>query len=348
MKEEFIFVGSYTGEDTKHIPGVSVFQLEKDRLFLKQQVLGVSNASYLALSEDEKNLYAVMEDMVYREQPGGGAAAFSCGDGRLSWINETPVRGTLPCHLLALERKALFTANYQNGSLSAFALREDGGIGRQTDYILHEGSGQHPERQEASHLHFVGYAFEKRGVYFVDLGQDALFYYWIEGESGALVRDPSCDILLPPGVGPRHFVVGKDGTYYIICELSSEIIAVKEQRILQRITTLEGKGAESFSAAIKFSPDGRFLYVSNRGEDSVAVYTVGTGDTPLRMIQICGTGGETPRDILPLTHHLIAANQNSNILVLFKRDEETGLIGSELDRQPCHAPVCVIAAAGEN
>ncbi len=348
MKEQMIFVGSYTGEETEYIPGISVYCLEKDRLSLKQQVFGLSNASYLALGEDGKSLYAVMEDMIYRGLPGGGAAAFSLDEsGVLKQINEVPVQGTLPCHLLTFQKKALFTANYQNGSLSAFLLRADGGIGAQTDYILHEGSGAHPERQEASHIHFAGYDWEKKGIYFVELGQDALFYYRLSEEDGALSRDQSGDILLPPGVGPRHFVVGEDGIYYVICELSSEMIAVKREkggfRILQRITTLGEKNVESFCAAVKFSPDGRYLYASNRGEDSIAVFAVEKGETPLRLIQVCKTEGKAPRDFLPLKNHLIAANQNSDSLVLFGRDEETGRIGRALDCVRCHAPVCVIS-----
>lgn len=344
-----IYAGTYAGADDN---GIFRYRLKgKDGTLEPELALsGVSNPSYLALSQDGSMMYAVMEDMVYHGKAGGGVCSVKCRENSLELLNSRGTTGTLPCHVTLDEEKGvIYTANYMSGSLSVFPLLPDGSIGELGDCRQHVGKGPNPLRQEGPHIHFSGLSPEKDGIWCVDLGLDCIFFYGTDVHTMTLCHRPERDIMLPKGTGPRHFVFqpGNAHRMYVVCELSSEVFVVdilkEECRLLQRISTLETPNDKSTCAAIKCSADGRFLYVSNRGDDSIAVYKMDQKDGLLHLVQIEKAGGKTPRDILVLKDMLLSANQDSNTITCFSRDEETGILTRRTGETACHAPVCLTA-----
>lgn len=303
----------------------------------------VSNPSYLTLSSDKKRLYSVMEDDFFKGEPGGGIATFDIGDRSLSLINTAGTRGTAPCHILLDEKNHfIFTANYNGGSLSMLALKDNGSAGELSALIQHKADVGF---KAVPHPHFLRPTKDSSAIYAVDLGLDVVKYYEIDTDAKTLVAIPSLDIHLPLGSGPRHFVsdVLNPDIIYIICELSCEIIVVncKHNQIIERISTLEHK-SESYCAAIKLSNDGRFLYASNRGDDSIAVFSVGQDSNPLSLIQTIKARGEYPRDIWLCDDWLLCANQKSNTVTMFKRNRESGRLTFLKTALEFPCPVCII------
>lgn len=349
MREYTILVGSYAPAQAQ---GIHLFRLRADPLRLEPAggQSGISNPSYLAASADGSLVYAVMEDMEFDGQFGGGAAAFRRRGDRLEPLDRLPTGGTLPCHLLLDEpNRALYVSNYLSGSLSMFRLAADGSLAGRTDLDRHAGRGPDPDRQEGPHAHFAGFAPDGRGLYCVDLGLDRLCLYAPDPASGRLCRQPRGDIALPGGTGPRHFAVlpGRPGWLYVVCELSSEVYAVEQTadggRIAGRVSTLAGDVPGSTCAAIKASPDGRFLYASNRGDDSIAVIAAGPQPGGLTLMQCQPTGGRNPRDLLVLEDLVLAANQDGGGITGFARDPQTGLLSGPVLQADCPQPVCLVA-----
>lgn len=336
-----IFAGSYAPAE---VEGIRWFVLDTDARTMTPEggACGVSNPSYLTTSADGRFVYAVMEDMSFAGQFGGGIAALTWQKDTLQLLNALPTGGTLPCHVLLDEAaRTLYVGNYMSGSLSIFALNADGSLRERTVLDQHNGHGVNPDRQEGPHVHFCGFAPEG-GIYCSDLGLDRVFYYDAKAQ-----HDPDRDLCLPGGVGPRHFVMHPDypDRLYIVCEMASKVIVMQTGtpggRMLQELSTLADPAADSTCAAIKWAPDGRFLYASNRGEDSVAVLQR-QADGLLRRVQVCPIGGRTPRDILVLEDMLLAANQDSNTIVGFARDKESGLLTEQLFTVAMPAPVCLV------
>lgn len=348
-----VYVGTYANENES---GIFRYELNgaqrKLKLRLEQQ--GIANPSYLALSGDGEFLYAAMENMEYHGKAGGGICAIKCGENALELINSRGTGGTLPCHvLLDEEHKVVYAANYMSGSLSMFPLAADKSLENMSDFKQHEGKGSNGLRQEGPHVHFSGLSPEKDGIWSVDLGTDRVIFYESDFQNMSLHHKPERDIVLPGGTGPRHFVYSPGNNYmmYVVCELSSEVFAVDlsegKSRILQRISTLKEADAQSTCGAIKCSEDGRFLYASNRGDDSIAVFEIEKETGLLRLVQLQKTGGRTPRDILVLEDMVLAANQDSNTITCFRRDESTGMITPEQEITDCRSPVCLTAIAAD-
>ncbi len=350
MKRDYkLYVGTYAQENQA---GIFRYRIDgkTHNLQLELEKDGISNPSYLALSEDGHHLYAVMEDMNYHGETGGGFGVLECKENQLKLIHSQGTRGTLPCHVLLDEKnRYAFVSNYMSGSFSMFSLEMNGHIRALCDFKQHEGKGMHPTRQEGPHVHFSGMDSQKEGLWCVDLGQDKIFYYKINPQVECLEHCPERDIIFPGGCGPRHFVIHPTCPkwMYVVCELSSEVfvidIAGEIPKTFQRISTLDTADTKSTCAAIKCSQDGRFLYASNRGDDSIAVYEIGQDTGLLNRIQIQKTMGKSPRDFLILEDMLLVANQDSNNITCFHRDETTGKLCPEGESIVCHSPVCLIA-----
>lgn len=346
MSRYRILAGSYAPAEAE---GIRCFDLDTDACTMTPAggVSGVSNPSYLAASDDGRFVYAVMEDMMFAGQFGGGVAALTWQGDALRLLNCQPTGGTLPCHVLLDEAKqTLYVGNYMSGSLSAFALNADGSLKARIAFDQHSGHGVNPDRQEGPHVHFCGFAPDGSGFYCNDLGLDTVFFYRADA-AGVPVHDAARDIRVPGGAGPRHFATHPDfpDRLFLLFELASEVAVVKTDvpggRVLQRLSTLADKNVENICAAVKFSPDGRYLYASSRGEDSIAVMEL-QPDGLLRRVQVCPSGGCAPRDILVLDDLLLAANQDSNVIVGFARDKQTGQLSGPVLTQKMSAPVCLI------
>ncbi|WP_245777957.1 lactonase family protein [Lentzea xinjiangensis] len=332
-----VFFGAYTtwSGGAQGI-GVGTYDTANGQLATTGVIKGVVNPSFVIESRDGRFLYAV------NETSDGEVTAIDAST--LKVINKQPTGGADPCHLtLDLAGKHLITADYSSGSLSVFPLRRDGGIGARTQKVQHEGSGPDPERQEGPHAHHIVFDPAGRYALAVDLGADAVFGYSFTGGRLDLVSTAK----LAPGAGPRHIAFHPDGKRaYVANELDSTIVACAyaDGRLTpgQVLETAPPSAVRNYPAEVVVSGDGRFVYLSNRGHDSVAQFAVdGAG---LALVGHTPVGGKYPRHITfdPSGRWLFAANQNSNLVTSFAVDAATGRLTPSGTPLRTEIPVCVL------
>jgi 6-phosphogluconolactonase len=362
-KREFVFVGTYTESirfGTGNIlngkgEGIYILDFDASTGELKPYgvVKGIVNPSYLCLRKDNKFVYAVNELKQYEGKASGSVSAFELNqkDMSLRLLNKRPTQGTDPCHIcLDNAEKHIFVSNFMSGSVCVFPLLEDGSIGEASQFIQHSGSSKDPVRQAGPHAHSLSFDSRNHFAFVPDLGIDKLAVYRYEAATGHLARAVTADYSLPPGSGPRHFTFHPNARYaYLINELASKITAFSYEqetgslRELQTVPTVrEGFRGANTCADIHIAPSGKFLYGSNRGEDSIVIYKINEVDGHLSYIGHSGSGGRTPRNftIDASGRYLLAANQDSDTIVVFAIDRETG----ELSRVGCKdipTPVCL-------
>jgi len=313
-----------------------------------------TDPAFLAIHPNHHFLYAVREAGGFGGTPNGAIDAFAIDPttGKLALINQQNSGGQGPCHL-AVDRsgQCLLAAHYGSGSVTAFAIHEDGSVGGVGDLKQHSGSSADPKRQTGPHAHSVGFDLANHRAFCADLGLDKLFVYQFEPETASLTDNDPPFVSLAPGAGPRHFVVSPDGRHlYVINEINSTITifnydassgALEET---QTITTLPVKfTGTNTTAEIAIHPNGKFLYGSNRGHNSIAVYSVDQRTGNLTSIEYQSTLGKTPRSIGidPTGNFLLAANQGSNNLVVFRINPKTGRLAATGQTLEVPAPVCV-------
>lgn len=358
-----LYVGSYnapvlTGEGTVyHGDGNGITRFEFDEttgeLFERESLSEAQNASWLALSSDRKNLYAVNELDDYEGTKGGALSAYEVReDGTLRFLNRLPVMGAAPCHVdCAPEGKRpqyVYTANYNGGSMSAFSLKEDGSLKALELLLRHKPGGSpchikksYPQytKKKIPHVHSSSVY---RGILWItDLGLDTIEAYRLNEAGGPDDSLPFLRFELPEGSGPRSLAF-HENRIFVSCELSNEIAVLEwsgqELTLMQKISTLPETGddlsdrnvkTESHVGGIQISPDGRYLYAGNRGHDSIAVFAVERGG--LIPVQWAPAGGSNPRgfSLSPSGKWLLAAGQNSGSLTVMKRDEKTGMLEPE-------------------
>jgi 6-phosphogluconolactonase len=347
----FIYVGAYTEPPAGTAKGISVYWLDPDSaaLSLVQIAPDVANPSFLALSPDRRHLYAVSE------LDAGGVRAFSrSGEtGHLSALNHQSSHGSSPCYVSVDPggRYAL-VANYGDGVVTALPIAVDGHLQPATAVVQQEGSSVVAGRQEGPHAHMIRTTPDGNFVLATDLGADAIFIYHLNAETGQLEQHGIAHA--EPGAGPRHFAFAPSGrTVYVINELASSLTAWAwdgEQGSLspvQTVSTLpEGFAGENSGAEVVVAPDGRFVYASNRGHDSIAIFAVRGERGELELVGHEPTQGKSPRGFTvdPDGRWLLAANQRSDTIVTFRRDAETGLLTStgQVVHTPC--PVAIVVA----
>ncbi len=313
------------------------------------------NPTYLALSADRRHLYAVHETTSFDGRPGGGVSAFvrHLGSGDLTPLNSMPSGGGEPCYLVVdPSGRFLMVANYGTGSVAVFELRPDGGLGAMAGHAQHEGSSVHPERQLGPHAHMVAFDPHNGEVLVSDLGLDYVMVYALTG-SGDLIERPERRIEMTPGAGPRHLAFHPDGhRLFVANELDNTLVALRRDgdRFVPTATasTLpEGFESHSQAAAVRVSPSGGCVLVSNRGSDSdsIAVFRFGRGDGGLELTQIQPTSGRAPREFVfdPDGRFVVVANQDSHTLVVFAFDDQAGRL-SQLTSAPVPTPVCLAIA----
>ena len=348
-----IYIGTYTEWDSEGIYGYQINaetgKLESHGLLAKQ-----GNPSYLMVNDRKDRLYSVSE---YHETSEGRRAAICAyevmKDGGLRLMNQMLCPGSDPCHLTLWEEQSLlFTANYSDGSLSVYRLREDGSVEGLIQQIQHEGRGFDPNRQEGPHVHFVQRIPGENKLAVIDLGLDGIFFYEPErrGDCYQFNENSSFRIKAPEGSGPRHLAFGKadnlkyGSLLYVVYELSSEVSVYYQGQCIQKISTLPAgyEGCNTCSA-IKTSKNGRFVYAANRGHDSIAVFMADKSTGTLELQQIIATAGRNPRDFSldPSGQWLIVANQDSHLLTVFAVDIETGLLTKTEETAKLSMPVCI-------
>lgn len=336
------YIGTYTKGYSK---GIYSFILDRENGRLLDPAVAAETGSptYLSVSGDGRQLYSVVKAGM-----SGGITAYQIdAEGRLKETGEQISAGASPCYVsIDPEGQYILSANYHRATVDLYEAAPTG-IGALLDMDQHSGSGADPERQEGPHVHFADFTPDRNYVVAIDLGTDQLTTYRIDG--GKLIR--AAVLELAPGTGPRHLVFHPSAPFaYVISELSSEVIVLHYEAETGRFDPVQKVSAlpEDFSGhsqggAVKISPDGHFVYASNRGADTLAVFETGQNPGKVSLVEHVPTDGEWPRDfeIDPTGRFLVAANQNSGNLVLFHRNRETGRLtpaGSEIFVPD---PVCI-------
>ncbi len=349
--ELLVYIGTFTTGKSK---GIYIYRmdLKTGALHYVNTVKGASPA-FLAIHPNRKYLYSVNELNEYEGKSGGSVSAFriDAKTGDLVFINRQPSFGSSPCYL-SLDKSGgyVYVANYDSGSLSVFPVKKDGGLGDVTDVVQHTGSGSNPQRQEGPHAHCINPDPDGNYILAADLGLDKLMIYK-QDVTGKLVPNRTPWYKTGDGFGPRHFAFHPNGRYvFLIHELGNSITSLaynSKDGILTKIQTVstlpsDYKG-QNDCADIHVSPDGRFVYGSNRGHDSIAIFAVDEETGKLDSIGFEPTMGRTPRNfaIDPTGSYLLAANQNSDNIVVFKIDRKSGKPGPTGVSINVPNPVCV-------
>ncbi len=349
-KKHILYVGTYTQGMTNGI-FVYKFNDQSGKLVDLEIPVVINNPSFLTISPNKKFLYAVGELDNLDSNQSGGLSAFSIEKkGNLTLINHVLTHGANPCHVcLSPDGKMLVASNYTGGNLSVFNTLPDGSISDMVQRIQHIGSGPFPERQTEPHAHSSQFDASGKRLFSADLGIDELKIYNVGKDVVPLSPNEQPFVKLAPGSGPRHFDFSADGRYiYVINELSSTITVIMkyggEWKQVQTISTLpkEFKG-ESWCADIHISADGRFVYGSNRGDNSIAVFKREQNSGKLELIQTASVEGNWPRNftIDPSGRFLLVANQKSNDITVFKIDQTYGKLTFTGIKVPNQSPVCL-------
>jgi 6-phosphogluconolactonase len=345
-----VYIGSYADAAD---PGLIVCEYDADsgRLSKLQEIRGLRNPTFLTIDRRRMMLYAIAERMDASGKKRGIACAFKidASDGSLTMVNEEETVEDSTCHIeLDATGRCLITASYHGGLIGLNPVLEDGRVGPVADVKRHEGSSVHPVQTQArAHSVFIDRA--NRYAVACDLGLDKLIVYRLDPDNMKLV--PNSETSVAPGSGPRHFAFHPtQARGYVINELGSTITAFdydEERGVLteiQTVTTLpESFTGENYCADIHISADGRFLYGSNRGHDSIAVYAIDPQDGRLQLIEHVPTRGGHPRNfaLSPDNRFVLVANRDGNNVVTFARDADTGRLTATGDELSASKPVCV-------
>jgi 6-phosphogluconolactonase len=350
-----VYVGTYTEEGSKS-KGIYAYRFDPETAELTSLGLAAEtiNPSFLAVDPSHRFLYAVNEVGNYQGQKSGGVSAFAIdhATGKLTFLNEVASKGADPCYITVDKTgKYVLVANYTGGSVAVFPILEHGRIGEASAFVQHTGHGTNPERQEAPHAHSIDLSPDNRFAIVDDLGLDQSIVYRFDSPKGSLIPNGAQFGKADRGAGPRHFAFGSNGKFaYVVNEMGSSVSAFAFDgtagvlRPLQTISTLPKDFAgHNDDAEIAVHPSGRFLYASNRGHDSIAVFAIDAEKGTLTLIEYVPTKGKTPRsfEIDPTGSLLFAENQKSNNIVVFRIDQQTGRLTPTDKVLEVAEPVCV-------
>jgi 6-phosphogluconolactonase len=342
-----VYVGAFTGPPPHRYgkaQGISVFRLDPatGAMAQLQTVPDVPNPSFLTLAPDRRHLYSVNANAEIDGHPGGAISAFAVDSatGRLTFLNRESAEGAGPCHV-SVDRTGRWalTACYHGGSAAVLPIRDDGRVGPATDAITYSGSGPVPVSQDGPHAHSINLDPANRFALVCNQGLDKVFIYRFDATSGKLTPNPDQPVAeVRPGSGPRHLALHPNGRFvYVINEQGGSITAFDYDvargtlRELQTISTLpEGFGGQNACADVHVHPSGAFVYGSNRGHDSLAIFAVDPQTGRLASRGHHSTLGQTPRNftIYPDGSLLLVANQGSDNVVAFRVDGRTGQLGA--------------------
>ena len=355
-KGKYLFyVGTYTEEGSKS-KGIYAYRFDSGTGQITSLGLAAetTNPSFVAVHPNGRFLYAVNEIQNYKGPNSGGVSAFSIdrSTGKLTFLNEVPSRGADPCYItLDKTGKYVLVANYTGGSIAAFPVLEDGRLGEASAFVQHTGHGTNPERQEKAHAHSIDLSPDNRFAMVDDLGLDELFVYKFDSANGSLTPNDPPFAKLDPGAGPRHFALSPNGKFaYVVAEMHSTVTVFSNDEKtgtlhpLQTISALPKDFAgRNDDAEIEMHPSGKFLYVSNRGSDTITVFSIDPAKGTLTPVAYTPTQGKEPRsfEIDPTGKFLFAANQKSDNIVVFRIDPKTGRLTPTGQALDVGSPVCV-------
>ena len=360
-KEYFVYFGTYTGPQSKGIYR-SRLDLATGKLTPAELAAEADSPAFLAVHPTRKFLYAVDESADPVKKPGRGVSAFTVDatSGALTLLNHQSSAGAGPCHLAVdREGKSVLVANYSAGSSAAIHLLPDGRLGAPGSVIPHTGSSVNAARQKSPHAHGIYIAPDNRFAFVPDLGIDKVQVYKLDAAQAKLSANEPPSAALPPGSGPRHMVFHPSGKFaYVINELlcTMAVFRYDAQRgalhEVQNVSTLPAGEAVKpgySTAEVMAHPNGKFIFGSNRGHNSIVVFAVNASTGALTQVQNQSTLGKTPRNFAvdPTGAWLLAENQDSGTVAVFGIDARTGQLTSTGQTVNVPSPVCAVFVAAK-
>jgi 6-phosphogluconolactonase len=354
-----IFVGTYSGPKSK---GIYHLQLDPATGKLSDPVVAAEtvNPSYLAIAPSHRFLYCIGEVDNFEGSHKGVVSAFSIDPttNDLTLLNHQPSGGGGPCYIaLDKDGRNAIVNNYGTGSVESLPIGPDGRLGDPVSVIQHVGTGPDKTRQEGPHAHSINFDPANRFALACDLGLDKIFVYRFDAAKGTLTPNDPPFVATAPGSGPRHLAFGTTGRFaYVAQEMARSVAAFAydaDKGVLtpiQSISAMPDDAPKGGSAAdIHVHPNGKFLYSSDRGSDTIAIFSIDPQTGKLTAAGRQSTMGKTPRNfaIDPTGTYLIAANQGSNMLVVFSIDQTTGALAPTGNTATVQAPVCVKFVEGK-
>lgn len=352
-EQPLLYVGTYT-EGGRH-DGIHLLRMDTatGALTPVSSVDAGANPSFLTIRPDGRTLLAVNEVSEMGGRVTGSLRSFAIDakSGGLTPINERSSEGAAPCYV-STDRtgRVAMVANYVGGSVAVLGIRDDGALTNASQVVQHVGTGRDPQRQEHAHAHCIVPHPSNRFALAADLGTDRVFVYRLDVARGALSHVEESDAVLAPGTGPRHLAFHPTlPIVYVAGELSSTVVALRCDPDTGRLTVIQtlptvpaGSEAGNFPADIHVAPDGRTLYLSNRGRNTIALFAVAGETGMLTPMQAVSTGGDWPRNftIDPTGRWLIVANQRSGSVVVLARAPD-GRLTPATQRIDLPSPVCL-------
>ncbi len=331
------YVGTYTTK--KASKGIYVYRFDAAAGQLTSVGLAAESTdpSFVVAHPNGKYLYGVNEVGNYDGKKSGAVSAFAIDhkSGRLTLLNQVASGGADPCYIsLDKTGKHVLVANYSGGSVAVFPVLKDGRLGEASAFVQHQGSGANKERQEAPHAHWIQTSPDNRLAAVSDLGLDELVLYRFDAAKGSLEPNDPPFVKVSPGSGPRHAAFHPNGKFvYVLNEMQSTVVVFSYDpstatlKTLQQLSTLpKDFTGQNDTAELAVHPSGKFLYASNRGHDSIAIFSIDSVKGTLTPTGRVATGGKTPRNfaIDPTGKYLLAANQASDDIVIFRINLVTG------------------------
>jgi 6-phosphogluconolactonase len=353
-----LFVGTYTEKESK---GIYAYRFDPASAELTPLGLAAetTNPSFLAIDPSHHFLYAVNEVPKYKDASSGVVSAFAIdsqkGDrqtGELQLLNAVASRGADPCYITFDKTgKYALVANYTGGSVAVFPVQADGHVGEASAFVQHAGSSVNRERQEGPHAHWIETTPDNRFAIAVDLGLDELLVYRFDARNGSLTPNNPPYAKLDPGAGPRHLAFHPNGKFaYVVNELQSSITVFAydashgELNKLKTVSTLpKNFSGSNDTAEIQVHRSGKFLFASNRGHDTIALFSIDSKTGALTLVDHFPTQGKTPRnfEIDPTGKFLFVANQETNNIAVFQIDPNNGRLTATKQTVDVPSPVCL-------
>lgn len=348
------YFGTYTTGDSKS-EGIytALFDSQTGTLSAPAIAAESVNPSFLAIDSKRGLVFAVNEISEGTGRANATVSAFRMQpDGALEWINSQPSHGGAPCHCnIDATGGFLLIANYVGGNLAVYPIAADGALEAASCIVNHEGSSIDRSRQQNPHAHSINLSSDNRFAYAADLGTDKIMIYRFDDHAGTLTPASPAWAEITPGGGPRHFAIDPTGRWaFSNHELTAQVTAFRRDQQTGGLTALStlstlpaGSDARKSTAECLVHPGGRFLYVSNRGHDSIACYAIDPASGKISLVAITSTEGQEPRNFVidPTGKWLLAANQNSDTVVVFAIDPQTGSISPTPNRISVGRPVCI-------
>ncbi len=356
MKAHQLLVGTYT-ERLPHVngtaPGILGCAYHDGTTGAPTLLAKARNPSWLTVTASGRNVYAISETADFGGAAAGGVTAYAreVSTGALSKINSKPSAGLAPAHVaLYGDERRVLVANYESGSVASFSVDERGGLGALAGHCQHAGSSVDPARQAGPHAHMICADPATGRVLVPDLGLDSVMSYEVS-ETGALVERVEDRIVVTPGAGPRHLAFHPNGQFlFLLNEINSTLVALRRDgtgfvETDTRSTLPEAAAVHSEAAAVRVSASGRYVFASNRGYDSIAMFRLDEAAGILSLEHVEPTQGREPRDFCqtPDGKYLLVANQDSDSIVSFAIDEERPAL-RQVSATRVPSPVCLVFA----